>query len=901
MPFEKTVDENNRITKDFKQIAKECFSNIFTTLGKNNFIRWVQLKRFSKDVENLVFDWMTEEEKEANPTWDGFANKGKNQIKIRKPKTAKGTSIHEIYHILSNSKFCVYLDEGLTEYLKGMSSEEGAKSYGENVRLVSFLHEMLGDSIIKAYLMGEKEQFDKKFIDLICLNKENRNLDEIRLNQFYSMLEARHWFLHPRTEEAKKEDNSTLLKETKRIIQNMINDIIYGKVHKIAQNMDFYKDGKLDFNYAHSIISNYIQKVPADFRFDLETQYNLEKELLEDIYENSHLGLQEDAQKKEEQKNSIVDSIIKYKVDENGSQSLTHSPNNPENVIGGEDIALQVFERKFKNTQNMELSDFIGNIIYISDKFNISQRQLDAVISQYAIKFYGEKINVALIDNLIKSGMRKSRLLNKLGKEKESNTIESNYRKIGENTYIEKRDNQYFYVKFGENGEMSEVELKWSSRADKIYINRMNPSEIRPDQKNGNVFYRIQDNGIKSTIISIGKTLDSVTIHNGPDKYASLGVMNFDELRKYETVEPLIYKMKRKVLTEYMQIEDDDINPYEIDGVGYTADIDFRSRAINVDALKKDIYYIGKLLPQGKSEVYQQILVKDAISQIFGVSELENEEIKNAYDTITKQIISGHATEKSIEEYTKVLNEARRKIVKENKRHAVVTFRDEKAKKEYIRQQGVREVILEGVQKRKAEDIIRYFPAGKYCRIDEPLESVKSETYGLYGTYLVGEVKDDRERKIDIDKLVEDMPEITKDIQKEKVLSDLQRRIVGKIVARTYLINQNVLKKNQNVKRDYETLCSMIYEKIASEKEINDYMAQKCMDTLNQSRRENQKYGDGQLVGFVDEPTKIIYFQLSKLSKMLTEHEFKEVADGIVASHNLMYNKGENNAEIEQQ
>ena len=168
MPFESTID-NNKITNDFKQMAKECFANIYETLEKNNFKRWIHTRELSKDVEELIFDWMTEEDMENYPTWDGFAKKDSSEIRIRKQENPKDTSIHELYHLVTrhSKHFGIYINEGMTEYLKGMTSEKGPNAYMDNVKMVEFLHKMLGDSLIKAYLLGKDESFDKKFAETI--------------------------------------------------------------------------------------------------------------------------------------------------------------------------------------------------------------------------------------------------------------------------------------------------------------------------------------------------------------------------------------------------------------------------------------------------------------------------------------------------------------------------------------------------------------------------------------------------------------------------------------------------------------------------------------------------------------------------------------------------------------
>ena len=144
------------------------------------------------------------------------------------------------------------------------------------------------------------------------------------------------------------------------------------------------------------------------------------------------------------------------------------------------------------------------------------------------------------------------------------------------------------------------------------------------------------------------------------------------------------------------------------------------------------------------------------------------------------------------------------------------------------------------------------------------------------------------------------MPGLTKEITDKEVLTNLQRKAIARVVGRTYLLSQKGLNENPELKGIFDETCQSIFERVTAGKEIDEEKMQKNFDRLNDERRKNQRYGDGRLIGFRDRSTQIIYTQLNNLSKMLTEHEFKSVADGIVAAHNMMYKEGEKDAEIEQ-
>lgn len=605
MLYEGIIDKNDKITTDFKKIAKECFSSIFETLGKNNFIRWVHTREFSEDVKELIFDWMTEEEKEKYLTWDGYAKKDSPEIKIRKPKSAINTSTHEFYHLITrhSKRFGIYINEGMTEYLKKMTLKENPISYSydsyvENVHMVEFLHKMLGDSLIKAYLLGKDKSFDKKFAETIATNKDELQEAQEEIDNFYKALDKRHGILHSETKEETEEVDKRKLDETTKEIKNMIRKIILGKTHQMAQDFEFYKDGKIT-NWC--VVVEWINSIPIGNSFNLEEKYNLLRESIGTIIDDSHLLVGLDKEEANDKKNEILNSSISTERNADGKISNIIFNQKIMEQLNGEskDVAYKIFQKSFEKSENVSLMDFVDETLKIAEHIKPSKRELKALISQYAISTFGEKVDVVLIDQIVKSNLDRYQELYDEEKNRKRNTIESQYRKIDDNSYIEKRDNQYFYLKIDKDGKITETEIRDNYRSydsktgQATVVSKIKQFQETEKEEIKRRVYRISE-GSKEIDISFQNNLESLQIYGKEDRYKELGVMDSKEFRKIEMITPLLQEIREKMKKgNYQTILNDAEDPYRVKGATYTSDIDERSRKINFAELKQDLNKIG--------------------------------------------------------------------------------------------------------------------------------------------------------------------------------------------------------------------------------------------------------------------------------------------------------------------
>lgn len=933
MPFERTIDNNNKITNDFKQIVKECFSSIYETLGKNNFKRWVHTREVSKDIEELIFDWMTEEDKENRPNSDGFAKTASSEIRIRRPETAKDTSIHELYHLVTrhSKSFGIYINEGITEYLKGMTSEKGPNSYMDNVKMVEFLHKMLGDSLIKAYLLGKDESFDRKFAETIIQNKEELPEAEKEINEFYKILDKRHKLLYPITKDeiknTPKEAKQHEFDETTNEMKNMIRKIILGKTHQMAQDLEFYQDGKIT---NLSIVSEWINSIPYNADFSFEETYDLLRESISTILDDSHLLIDLDKKDAYVKKTKILNSIISTKRNADGTISQVYFQPQQIEQFNEErqDITSKIFQKSFEDTENVCLMDFVDKTLKIATHIRPSERELKALISQYAISIFGEKVDISLFDSLVKQNLDRYQQLFDVEKKKEKNTIESQFRKIDNNSYIEKRDNQYFYIKIDEKGIMVETEIrdysktynsetKQTTTIEKLLNNDTIVRQLNEQEQNQEKIkrsaYRIAE-GQKVINISLKSDLESLQIHGKEDRYQEFGIMNVKEFREIEMITPILQQIREKIENgNYQTILEDAENPYKIKGVAYTSDIDARSRKINFVELRQDLNKIGQSLRGNKKgKIVQSILIDELLDKTFGTIMKEqkdgefvrSENEQKAYDEIKKSINQNDLKNEDIANAITVLNHSRKERIEENKKHTLIHFMTTEAKEEYLKRQRLEKSIEQSKIKFELEQELARpgsIPTGRYFeREGEISEELKKKTenvaLGLKGVGLVGPDIDDRSRKLLVDKLCEDLTLKTVKITSLKDKKQLLGRYIEKVLNNVYDVSGQSKKENEQIQESYENISESIIENIINGTEINEELMESATAFLDEDRKKrvrekNEK--SGHLIWIKDKTTRLIYEQLVDLSKKLPQSQLDIVTQGLVNAANKEYNKGE--------
>lgn len=864
------------------------------------FTRWLDKKRISEDLQKIIIDWMTEEELEMYPNAGGFATTDKKKIKFKKNSKMGRLEVgtHETNHFISGKKhFPTYINEGLTEYLTeivlGIKDQTG---YSEQVHFVKTLHEMLGDVFIKSYFLGDLELFNNKFAELLCNDGKTTKEEALkRIDEFYEKTNERHSVICSADLNERRDKKNINLDEVKK----MIHDVILCKIREDAKNFKFYKNGKLDLNLAYSQIKTVLTK-NAEWIDSKDIAPIMYTGLME-VINNSHLS-----KKSEERKEEILNPIF-YKNQDGKINGINNAfdHRNLDKLTDDEEMVFKLFELKFKNPkENISIMDFVKNTTKIIDAGNVSEREYSALISQYLLELYGDKFNPKKINDLIKQNLGKIRNLIEIQEKNKENVIDTEFRKIDENEYIEKKDNRFYYMLIDEkNGEILEIPFDNNSEVH----NRNNTISL---QRNGLNEYTIRHNGIFKRKLNLGNSFDDINLLNLPGYYSDMGIMQFNDFFETELLSSFVKNLN---CMDYVQIENDAENPYEVDGVMYTVDIDARSRSLDIKKLQKDLEIFDDISSDNIS--IKRCAIEKILDKVYRTQDIKNsdENISQLYESIKKELVKELPDEEKIVEATSALNQFRKDRIRKN--GALVIFENDEARINYEKKQERKAIS-------KLNKMYDQFKAFEYCEIMESAEVPKKNTEfvsQLAGVFTVlGSSGDKRSRKLDIDGFV-DMVKANSNYDGDKNFKSYRENMIKKITLKyldkIYNVsfeklyfdgfsntqNNNLLerKRNENSKLydAYNFLYEGIVENILNGKKLDKTKQEEAEMILDSDRKNREK--ENIVTGYIinNPATRQVYEQLSALQSILTSHEFESVSQGLINAHNLMLEKGEKNAE----
>lgn len=202
--FTRALDENQRIDERFRKLMHDTFDGLYSAMGKKNFLRWINTGKISDRIKELVVEEFTKEDLEKHANWVGYYTCGTNRERFREGFSNQNVASHETLHFFTDwyftgKTFPTFINEGLTEYLTrefeklNVENENVRYAYSQNVDFVEFLHNIIGDSLIKAYLTGSSKAFSEEFSTYIT---EDGTINTMALNRFYDSLERVHDVLH---------------------------------------------------------------------------------------------------------------------------------------------------------------------------------------------------------------------------------------------------------------------------------------------------------------------------------------------------------------------------------------------------------------------------------------------------------------------------------------------------------------------------------------------------------------------------------------------------------------------------------------------------------------------------------------------------------------------------------
>lgn len=916
----RTLDNNNKISDEFKDVARACFGRIFYMLGEKNFKRWIDKKHINAQIRELVIESMPKEVMEHHPSWAGYYTRGTNQIKLS-PKAnkdfTKDTNVHETFHLITDkgNSFPTFLDEGLTEYLKGMAINK-PNAYRNNVKFVEFLHQNLGDLIIKSYLMGQPEKFDEQLLNLT--NYDNSlSIEDIK--KFYNSLNVFHNYTSNKAEKNafiqkgatpeiidRANKRCEISKQNYESVQpqvlSMCQKIVVGKVLEMTKNMEFYKMQQngltLDLETANKAISTLmkslnIQNFLTDYNYEkvIEWETQTRSMAAEQILENTHVligytGDERAARKQELIEKMLPISTVTKMQGPRGviSQTTTIPPSIRNTDITQQEnmnIPSKLFEKNL--TENMNITKYIEVFAKVVQVAKLDNNELENYLNKYNIRYFGNIGNFKTVNEQIINSISKIQRLSEIENERNRNTISSEYKSIGNGRFIEKRDNQIFFVELDEKGEFSEQELKIARQT--LFFKDGTKLDI--NYRNGlqNLIIRLNNKEVK-----LGKTL-------------SLQDIKDMELRK-QFSKSFIDNIESG---KYYKILNDAENPFEIKGVYYSADIDKRTREISFDKYISDIKDILPLIPESQRESLIEEATEKLLDKTYRIEKVKqngklvrDSKTQDAYNSIIKsvsELVNGNEDSKYhkaiLLSNSKTLSNTRLNMVENNTKKAVVFFENNSAKITYnIVQNQKREFE----NKKYVQEAISQFKYGEFYHQegDVPLEELPYHLAGVSVT-----------QPIDTRNVVFSYNEFSNATKKliSEYPQNAQEPIFNSIFSiqmqKTYLLSKSDL-KNQDLLEAFKNIHDTLKENIFSNIPIEQEKILDNLKVLNKFKIEKAKHGQKSAgIAFNNNHTKDMFYTFSDLIELVKNRGVREEAleneiKSIMNSHLEHHSKDEN-------
>lgn len=881
----RVFEKNEKISPEFKELARTCFGRIFFMLGEKNFKRWIDMKQMRSQIKDLVIQSMDKKEIEEEPNTGGYFTHGTKKIKLRpsEEKDLKPANIHETFHLITDNKseFCTFLDEGLTEYMKTLAWGT-TTAYFPNVNTVKFLHGIIGDSLVKAYLMG-KDGFDDKLLSIVNFDGKTDISD---INRFYSNLDILHDYNWQKDENALFKANgatpeviersNTRLENAKQKYENirpeitsMYQKIIVGKISEMTKNMDFYKFGEngieLDIKTALKAIKDLKNQFnikdfinPRDFINLAKWEEEVDKLATEQILENTHILSGYEGKERESRKQELIEKMCP-KIIATPTQISRYSPTIRDSDITPEEnsnIVSKLLEKNF--TENMNITQYIETIVRVATVAKLSDIELENYLNKYNIEFFGNTRNFKNINKSIISSIPKLKKLDELQEQREKDTISSEYKLIGNGKFVEKRDNQIFFVELDENGEFSEKEIKIFRQT----VFAKDGSRIKIDFSKGLSNLEVEVNNQK---LKLGETI------------------SIQDIKDMELAEVFSRDIRKDVSqSKYTKILDDAEDPWKIKGLAYSADIDKRSREVDFETYISELKNLIPLIPESQREKFIAETTSDLLDNTYRIPKEKNEKGEavrdlvsySAYSTIIETVSNLVKNGKeedikiansniSLTSNSAILNRKRYDIVEENTKHAVIFFKDNDAKKKYdinLKQKNEIE------NKKNIDEAVKKFEYEKFYKLEGeiPTEELPYHLSGVYTTQPI----DTRSVKFSYNEFANSAKDMLLNYN-SNIRAEIFEKVFDIQMRKTYLMHADD-KKEPNILDALENVKTIIRENVFSDTPIEDEKISENLNVLNDFRVEKVKRAKNvALIGFKNEHARNMFDSFSELIEIV--------------------------------
>lgn len=804
----------------------------------------------------------------------------------------KDTNVHETFHLITdkNEKFCTFMNEGLTEYMKGMAINSPS-SYKNNVDFVRFLHENLGDNIIKSYLTGKPDIFNQQLFNLINYDN-NSSMDDIQ--KFYKNLNMFHTYESDDIEKAvliyngatpeiisratAKADSS---KKQYEIVEPeillMLQKIVVGKIAQMTQNMDFYvktETGlKLDLERASSQINNLIKNIHGNAFFtsyDLIKNAEWEKQTgilaAEQVLENTHILFGYTDQERNNRKQELIEKMLPHvKITQNTNnrgntitQVSTIPPvikNTDVTLLENDNLIQKIFEQKLKD--NMNITQYVETFAKIAKVAKLSYNELENYLNKYNIKYFGNISNFKTINQRIINSIPRIEKLSEIDNERKRNTITSEYKSIGNGRFVEKRDNQVFFIELNENGEFSEEEIKYAKKT--LFLK--DGTRLEFDYQKGLQNLNITLNYKK---VNLGKTL------------------SLQDIKDIELAKIFSKDIRENIACgSYFDILDDAENIYQIHGISYSADIDKRTRIIDFNKYILDLKTIIPIIPESQKETFIKYSTQELLDRTYRIQNqkgnpLTDFKLQNSYSAIAKsisEIIDGKdeiQNMNTLSANAQNLSKLRLSMVEENEKKAVVIFKDSTVKSAYYIMKNQREKLE---NKKNIEKASKNFDYAKfYSKEGEiPLEELP---YHLSGVNLTHPI-DTRNTIFFYEQFADAAKKVIMEYPSNSQ-EEIFNSIFSNQIRRTYLITKQDL-NSQDLFEAFNNLHNVLKSKIFSDTPIIQDDISSSLEKLNNLRIEKGKDGLKKSgISFRDNHSKDMFFTFSDIIKLIKKSKVRD-------------------------
>lgn len=874
--IERSIDENTKLSEEFRTLAKTCFGRIFDMLGKRNFERWIDKRNLSSRIKELVIESMQPEEEREHPDWAGYHTRGTNRIRLR--KTSKSdVATHEKFHFITDTgeKFPTFINEGLTEYMKGMA-EGKPNVYLENVGTVRFLHETFGDSIIKAYLLGQPRVFDNKIsLAIVNDNVSERFEGQAKVKSFYRNLDVfqNYSYARSRYEQASlsKEDYTqeelTKMREdmikaqqayepVKDDILGMFEQLAVARISQMAKNLEFYRNGTLDLEFASKTIENMTKLIPIHyFENDFEKSEKLKMQIMKasarEVIKNSHLVVYDKGEEKERKIDTFVEKMLpEVKITKTQVISTPSQLKNDDPILMAEnkDVIKKILYLITSDKQ-LDITSYLERLADLQEKFDIPDSTMEYILTKHNTDRFLNSPSLATINQSIIKSFPLFRTLSKISDEREKDTIESKYRLIGENRYLELRDNQRFFIEIGEDGEIYEEELKYGHSI--IFRGR---ERIEISYKNG---------------------MDDFEVSDRHGKIKPHYPISLQELKELEFGKVITKDISEKIKKgNYFTILNDEPNPYPVEGIVYTNEVDTRSRKIDWDGFLQDIQNHQDAVPESVQLDLINKMTSALLDRTYGFGPHKNEhgayvrdsDIIDIHFEVWDQLeifFQKDATDqmrdlakRNLSKFSDKLDDLRKARVSESAKKALFGFENPNAEKEYFKLKDKEEQTI--IKKK-----IQEFPYRDYLEIEENEENLALRLDGVYTTADV----DTRNRKFLASKFADGAKVLLNDIP-ESQRQDSFDLIFSKMMRNAYGIGKKQLEDNKDLQKHFDLIKRNISKNVFLGEELDEESIADSLETFNTFHR-NQAESNKKVaaVAFRDDKSRKMYDLIVSLSK----------------------------------